>query len=100
MSSHGKRSPWTEILVNVLGCFYSPRILSIMGWKRLGRRLRDSGFSLKLCPGREVKNTKEGTSLVGQQLRVRLPMQGTRVRCLVREDPTCHGATRPVRHNC
>ena len=26
-------------------------------------------------------------------------MQGTRVRALVREDPTCHGATKPVRHN-
>ena len=29
----------------------------------------------------------------------RLPMQGTRVRALVGEDPTCHGATEPVRHN-
>ena len=26
-------------------------------------------------------------------------MQGTRVRALVREDPTCHEATKPVRHN-
>ena len=26
-------------------------------------------------------------------------MQGTRVRPLVREDPTFHGATEPVRHN-
>ena len=26
-------------------------------------------------------------------------MQGTRVRALVREDPTCQGATKPVRHN-
>ena len=24
---------------------------------------------------------------------------GTRVRALVREDPTCHGATKPVHHN-
>ena len=32
-----------------------------------------------------------------QWLRVRLPMQGTRVQALVREDPTCHGATKPVR---
>ena len=38
-------------------------------------------------------------SLVVQWLRVRLPMQGTRVRALVWEDPTCRGATRPVRHN-
>ena len=26
-------------------------------------------------------------------------MQGTRVRALVLEDPTCRGATKPVRHN-
>ena len=26
-------------------------------------------------------------------------MQGTRVQALVREDPTCRGATKPVRHN-
>ena len=38
-------------------------------------------------------------SLVAQWLRIRLPMQGTWVRALVREDPTCHGATKPVRHN-
>ena len=25
--------------------------------------------------------------------------EGTRVRALVREDPTCHGATKPMRHN-
>ena len=28
-----------------------------------------------------------------------LPMQGTQVRALVREDPTCHGAAKPMRHN-
>ena len=38
-------------------------------------------------------------SLVAQWLRVCLPMQGTRVRALVWEDPTCHGAARPVSHN-
>ena len=26
-------------------------------------------------------------------------MQGTRVRALVWEDPTCRGATKPMRHN-
>ena len=40
-----------------------------------------------------------GASLMVQWLRICLPMQGTRVRSLVREDPTCHGATKPVRHN-
>ncbi|KAJ8779554.1 hypothetical protein J1605_012438 [Eschrichtius robustus] len=38
-------------------------------------------------------------SLVAQWLRICLPMQGTRVRALVREDPTCRGATRPMSHN-
>ena len=41
-----------------------------------------------------------GASLVAQWLRICLPMQGTRVRALVWEDPTCRGATRPVSHNC
>ena len=40
-----------------------------------------------------------GTSLVAQWLRIPLPVQATRVRALVREDPTCRGATKPVRHN-
>ena len=38
-------------------------------------------------------------SLVAQWLRICLPMQGTWVRVLLREDPTCCGATKPVRHN-
>ena len=42
---------------------------------------------------------KRGAFLVAQWLRIRLPMQGTQVRSLVREDPTCHGATKPVHHN-
>ena len=40
-----------------------------------------------------------GTSLVAQWLRIHLPMQGTWVRALVREDPTCGRATKPMRHN-
>ena len=62
-----------------------------------------------------VRNHKEGSlvpftkylpietscraSLVAQWLRICLPMQGTRVRALVWEDPTCHGATEPVSPN-
>ena len=38
-------------------------------------------------------------SLAAQWLRICLPMQGTRVRALVWEDPTCCGATGPVSHN-
>ena len=45
------------------------------------------------------KNQPIGASLVAQWLRICLPMQGTRVRALVWEDPTCRGATTPVSHN-
>ena len=38
-------------------------------------------------------------SLVVRRLRICLPMEGTRVRALVREDPTCRGTTRPMSHN-
>ena len=46
----------------------------------------------------EIKNSL-GASLMVQWLRICLPMQGTQVRALVWEDPTCRGATRPVSHN-
>ena len=46
-----------------------------------------------------LKIIQVGASLVAQWLRIRLPMQGTRVQALVREDPTCHGATKPEHHN-
>ena len=47
----------------------------------------------------EAQKTGLRASLVEQWLRIRLPKQGTRVRALVREDPTCRGATKPVHHN-
>ena len=46
-----------------------------------------------------VKNSASWASLVAQWLRICLPMQGTRVRARVWEDPTRRGATKPVRHN-
>ena len=57
-------------------------------------------FTIMMCSyiTCEIKN-KLRASLVVQWLRVCLPMQGTRVRALVWEDPTCHGATGPVSHN-
>ena len=45
------------------------------------------------------KKLHVGASLVAQWLRICLPMQGTRVRALVWEDPTCRGAAGPVSHN-
>ena len=40
-----------------------------------------------------------GASLVAQWLRVCLPVQGTQVRALVWEDPTCRRAAGPVSHS-
>ena len=45
------------------------------------------------------ENRGTGTSLVTQWFRIRLPMQGTWVRSLDHEDPTCCGAAKLVSHN-
>ena len=42
-----------------------------------------------------IKMEYHWASLVAQWLRICLPMQGTRVRALVWEDPTCRGVARP-----
>ena len=47
-----------------------------------------------------IKREDLRASLVAQWLRICLPMQGTRVRALVWEDPTCRGAAGPVSHSC
>ena len=55
---------------------------------------RSSRFSPRLSSKEYYR-----ASLVAQWLRICLLMQGTRVRALVWEDPTCHGAAGPVSHN-
>ena len=62
----------------------------------LSELTRPAGGTPKSHP---FKVDNRGTSLVAQWLRIHLPMQGTRVRALGREDPTCCGATKPVHHN-
>ena len=57
---------------------------------------RDSRPDRIISTYQEIVNR---ASLVAQWLRICLPIQGTRVRALVWEDPTCHGATGPVSHN-
>ena len=59
-----------------------------------------SCVSQEECGGFLIKRAQDRASLVAQWLRICLPMQGTRVRALVWEDPTCHGAAGPVSHNC
>ena len=51
-------------------------------------------FSL-LC----LENERSWASLVVQWFRIYLPMQETWVWSLVREDPTCFGATKPMHHS-
>ena len=46
-----------------------------------------------------IFKTSKRASLVAQWLRICLLMQGTWVRALVWEDPTCRGAARPLSHN-
>ncbi|KAJ8785845.1 hypothetical protein J1605_006805 [Eschrichtius robustus] len=55
----------------------------------------------KLFEEKKKKKEKgsQRASLVAQWLRICLPMQGTRVRALVWEDPTCRGAAGPMSHN-
>ena len=71
-------------------------VVARVGDKKLGEMSEESQkvqiFNYKI--------KKPGTSLVAQWLTIRRPMQGTRGRSLVREDPTCCGAAEPVRHNC
>ena len=60
-----------------------------------------------LCLGNDAntfknvcKERERVASPVVQWFRICLPMQGTRVWSLVWKDATCHGATKPVCHNC
>ena len=46
------------------------------------------------------RKPKSGASLVVQWLRIHLVMQGTPVRTLDLEDPTCCKATKPLCLNC
>ena len=58
------------------------------------------GFNFGLLqPKRTVKNETTGTSLVVQWTGIRLPMQGTLIQALTREDPTCLRATKPAGPN-
>ena len=52
-----------------------------------------------ICLKGAIKMGESGASLVVQGLRIYLPMQGTQVQDLVREDPTCRGANKSMRHN-
>ena len=60
---------------------------------------KEENTSCKLFSKETRIKYSSGASLVAQWIRICLPMQGTQVRSLVWEDPTCRGATKPMRHN-
>ena len=93
----------------LLHCWWECKLIQPL-WRTVWRFLKTLKIELPYDPAipllgitpRGNHNSKRhmlGTSLVAQWLRIHLPMQGTRVRALVREDPTCRGATKPVLHN-
>ena len=71
-----------------------PRQMAHQTQKSWGQ-IRTANYVLLNIPNKKTSRA----SLVAQRLRIRLPMRGTRVRALVREDPTCRGAAGPVSHN-
>ena len=86
----------------VYDCIFSPRLHWLLGMPNCkGHGLCPLGSPWLLRDARSIceKTVSFGTSLVVQWLRICLPMQGTRVRSLVQEDPTCRGANKPVGHN-
>ena len=86
------RRKWNKVQILVENDF-PPRILQDKLLIKYEHRL------LPLPDIWNLKNLPPGASLVAQWLRICLPMQVTRVRALVWEDPTCRGAVRPVSHN-
>ena len=75
--------------------------LTVRGWKKIfhvNGNQKKAGVVILISDKMDFK-TRTRASLVAQWLRICLLMQGTRVRALVWEDPTCHGAAGPVSHN-
>ena len=77
--------PWEQILWMYMCVFQNKQMF-----------FENCIFLLFLC---FFKKNLLWTSLVAQELRNRLPMQGTQVQSLGREDPMCRGATKPMCHN-
>ena len=83
---------------NLLIIYRWPSIYVASPYPRLHNHRCNQSWILQHCIIHYQKKQCRA-SLVAQWLGVCLPMQGTQVRALVWEDPTCRGATRPVSHN-
>ena len=84
--------PPSKLIISCLSSSVAPKLVSLL-----------LPYPPILCSQCSSDNgpfkTLDRASLVAQWLRICLLMQGTRVRALVWEDPTCHGAAGPVSHN-
>ena len=78
--------------------FFQPHIILIIAFSVWNKTFMNTGKNFKQDSIVNLK-IRVRTSLVAQWLGVRLPMQGTQVRSLVQEDPTCRRATKPMNHN-
>ncbi|KAJ8784724.1 hypothetical protein J1605_008075 [Eschrichtius robustus] len=87
--SHMPRSDWAR----------EPQLLSLRVWSLCSATREAAMYCPEVYLGREEILQESRASLVAQWLRILLPIQGTRVQALVREDTTCRGATKPMRHN-
>ena len=87
-----------KCLINVSSYYFRfPKLLSFLPFSLIIQNCLHAWVCL--LDKISYTETVSGTSLVVQWLRIRLPMQGTRVWALVREDPTCRRATKPLHHN-
>ena len=71
--------------------------LKVKGWKNIfhaNGNQKNAGVAVLISDKIDFR-----ASLVVQWLRICLPLQGTQVRSLVQEDPTCCGATKSMHHN-
>ena len=93
----------------LLHCWWECKSIQPL-WRTLWSFLKNTKNRITIWPSnpnpghipRENHNSKTymWASLVAWWLRICLPEQGTQVQALVWEDPTCRGATKPMRYSC
>ena len=72
----------------------------VRGWKKIFHaNWNQKKASIATVTSHKIDFKDCWASLVAQWLRICLPMQGTRVRALIWDDPTCCRANGPVSHN-